>query len=156
VPAFSNWNDLVSAAQAACADILKTEVAKTAKAIVDKHIQSDIYDAYSPAGYESGGYSRRGALGSPGNTIDKMIDEETLLITNIAPPSPPVFGGGSSGAFPDELLYWINEGLVPNYFNDKDYPWMHPRPAIDEAQEEINTSQEINAAINSGVKRVFG
>ena len=144
---YSNWSSLVKAAQTACNDVLKSEVADTAKKIVNKHIQSDIYDTYSPVGEENGGYDRRNELGDPTNTISRMIDKNTILITNEAPPSPPIFDG-DYGEYDDELLYWIEKGRVLNMFNNKDYPWMHPRPAISNAQEEINSSTEIESAIN--------
>ncbi|MEG1562298.1 MAG: hypothetical protein RR365_00975 [Bacteroides sp.] len=146
----------MAAANKACSNILINEVADAAKEIVNDHISKDIYGAYSPVGSENGGYDRRGELGNPANTVVKKTGGNEILITNIASPSPPIFGDGSGGSQEDRLLYWINEGLVPNYFNKRDYPWMHSRDAIGAAQEEVNSSANITRAIRSGIERVFG
>lgn len=45
---YSNWDSLVEAARSKCATILEKDVAPVAKEILKKHIQSDIYDVYTP------------------------------------------------------------------------------------------------------------
>lgn len=156
---FSSWEDLVAGVNNALKSVLKKEVQPEVKKIVDKHIQSDIYDTYSPVGREHGGYDRRGALGNSSNTkgyIESDGDGYTLRVTNEAPPSPSVFQSGSGGGQADRLLYWIENGCVPNYFNtSKHYAWESPRPAIENAQAEIDGGA-LDAVIQNAINKEIG
>lgn len=153
---YSNWSGLIAAVQEKCGEILDEFVRPVAEDILHEHIRDDIYASYSPVGRDAGGYDRRDALGGRGNTVGEVQDNNLLVVTNIAPPSPSVFGSARAGAGEDELLYWIENGLVPNYFNEHDYVWMHPRPAVENAQDEINISSDIRAAIKNGISQKIG
>jgi len=160
MPNYSSWEALAAAAVEKTRKILEHDVAPVAKNILNKHIQEDIYAAYSPVGSEFGGYDRRGELGSPSNTKAEILDDGTLNITNIAVDSNSVrmqygFADVSEYNETDRLLYWIEYGLVPNMFNSKPYSWMNARPAVQLTQNEINTSPEITAAIERGINREF-
>lgn len=152
---YSSWDSLISAVQEKCGEILDEYVRPVAEDILHEHIIDDIYASYSPVGRDAGGYDRRDVLGSRDNTVGKVQGNNLLVVTNVAPPSPSVFGSSGSG-HEDELLYWIENGLVPNYFNSFDYVWMHPRPAVENAQEEINSSGDIRTAIKNGISQKIG
>ena len=147
---YSNIKDLFDAAESKIENILVNYVSPVADDIVHKHIVDDIYGAYSPVGAAGYGYERRGQLASEDNIQNYIVGDNELLVTNEAEPSPSIWNDNSGGE-PDRLLYWIEYGLVPNYFNYNDYPWMHSRPAIQNAQEEINTSDKIADAIQTGI-----
>ena len=139
-----------------CGEILDEYVRPVAEDILHEHIIDDIYSSYSPVGSDAGGYDRRDLLGSRENTIGRLEGNDTLRVTNVAPPAPSIWGSGGGGGEEDRLLYWIENGLVPNYFNEFDYVWMHPRPAVESAQSEINMSGEIRTAIQEGIKQKIG
>lgn len=148
---YSDWESLVSGAQDACHTILDTDVAPIARDIVKKHIKTDIYDAYSPkpnAWVNGTTYQRRNLLTS--SVYHKFIKDDEILITSDAPASKSVVKGYSfrnrrSGAFLS-LLESGNMGIWRRGF---------PRPAIKNSQQEINTSDKVDKAIQRGLRREF-
>ena len=48
---------------------------------------------------------------------------------------------------------WINDGNVPNVFNDNDYPWMKPRRFYDEAAKACKNSAAIKQAAIEGIEK---
>lgn len=151
---YSNWDSLVEAARSKCATILKNDVAPVAKEILKKHIQSDIYGVYTPKpnGWVNGQtYQRRHILES--NIVERTSKTgrgATLLVSSYAPPSPPIINGyaftNKGGGSFLKMLEVGNMGFWRKNF---------PRPAVKNAQEEINNSNEIKAAIQSGINREF-
>lgn len=124
-------------------DVLMNDVAPVAEEILRRHIETDIYGAYSPPSH---GYERRYSLTR--NIISKMVDDTTLLVTSNAQPAYPHIGWASSGdgAFLQMLevgnLGWWRKGF--------------PRPAISNAQKEAEDSSAIREAIQRGIDRVMG
>ena len=166
MPDYGSWEELCEAAQKKCYDILKNDVAPVAEEIVRNHIQDDIYDAISPYtgqkyrpipnGWVNGTtYQRRHVLeGSVYSSLleDKPIEEGedpfVLLVTSNATASDPVvtgyeFNNSEPGAFLN-LLETGHMGI-----------WRHgfPRPAIGNAQNEIDRSSAIRNAIQSGLDK---
>lgn len=118
-------------------DILMTDVAPVAIDILLKHIKKDIYEAYTPSFYE-----RRYSLLARENIMYKMIDANTLFITSTAQPN------GKRGFAPGGFLQMLEEG---------DLGWWRkgfPRPAITNAQNEVDSSSKIANAISRGRKRL--
>ena len=151
---YNNWDSLVEAARGKCASILKNDVAPIAKEILKKHIQSDIYDVYTPTpnGWVNGEtYQRRHVLEEKlTSKISKIVRGATLLISSNAPPSTPIVNGSTfktkgQGSFL-KMLEVGNMGFWRKNF---------PRPAVKNAQEEINNSNEIKSAIENGINREF-
>lgn len=151
MPDYGSWEELCEAAQGKCKDILNRDVAPVAIQIVKKHIKEDIYDAYTPiiGGWVNGTtYSRRHVL--DGSVYHTFIHEDEIMVTSNATASKSVVKGYSfhnrrPGSFL-QLLESGNMGIWRNGF---------PRPAIGNAQDEINQSSAIRSAIRSGLKRYF-
>lgn len=122
-------------------DILLHDVAPVATEILLKHIEKDIYNAYSPSFY-----TRRYSLVSDGNIYTKMIDDNTLFITSVAQPNKPHTGWSSQG--PGSFLQMLEEGNMGWWKKG------FARPAISNAQHEVDNSQKIIQAINRGKKRL--
>lgn len=143
-----NWNDLNKQIQKKIDDSLKKEVAETVKQIELEHIKSDVYDVYNPVVYE-----RRGANGGLGDykNLESKVKDGILTVINIteASPSQYPYEGEPYSTFPE----WIENGLVPNVWNDRDYEWMHPRPfTVNTIKELEQTGEHINS-LAKGLKR---
>lgn len=145
---YEDWDSLTSAVQSRCKQILDKQVAPIAKRIVKKHIQTDIYDAYTPKedGWVSGGkretYKRRYSLLKRGTLYHTFIKDDEILVTNDVHAMPAIVKGWSfrhryPGAFL-KLLEIGNMGIWRGGF---------PRPAISNAQKEIDKSSEIRKVI---------
>ena len=161
--AYGEWGELVAAAQEAARKILQKDVAKVGERILKEHIVDDIYGAYTPkkdgwvVGRVAGSskvdwtrqtYQRRNDL--PNSVMSILeADGQTLTITNDngkATPMPALYGSFHNrrpGSFL-QLLESGNMGLWRGGF---------ARPAVSNAQEEIDSSADIIAAIEQGIKR---
>jgi len=151
---YDDWESLVSAAEKKVARILKQDVAPIVEEILQSHIQSDIYYAYSPrpgAWVKGTTYKRRHILEK--NIASSLSDSETLFVTSTATASPSVVKGYSfrnryPGAF-FKMLESGNTGIWRKGF---------PRPVVSNAQMEIDDnlqSGSISRAIENGIKREF-
>lgn len=149
-----NWDSLTDAVQKRCKEILDKSIAPVAKKIVQEHIVSDIYESYTPKinGWvndkgQRATYQRRYSLTKRGSVYHKFIAKDEILITSNTPASKPVVKGwrfrNKTGGFL-EMLERGNMGI-----------WVHgfPRPAIKNAQKEINKSSEIEALIKAGLAK---
>lgn len=113
-------------------DILMNDVAPVVEDILAKHIEHDIYGAYTPVGYE-----RRYSLTK--SIVSKMINGNTLLVTSIAQPNLPHTGWVSSG-----------DGAFLAMLENGDLGWWRkgfPRPAVSNAQKEVDSSSAVRSAI---------
>lgn len=115
-------------------------VIEEGKNVLYKHIQSDIYGAYTPkpGGWVGGStYVRRNSL-SKGSLVAINEPDGTITITSTAVPGNPV-GRGSISSKPGSLLQLI-EG-------DRHGLWRggFPRPAVDNAQKEIDSGALMSA-----------
>lgn len=151
MPDYSSWEELCDAAQKKCHDILKRDVAPVAKDIVKKHIQHDIYDAYTPIqnGWVGGKtYQRRHILG--GSVYYTFIHDDEIMVTSNATASKSVVPGYSfHNRRPGSFLKLLETGRMGIWKNG------FPRPAIGNAQKEIDKSSAIRDAIRSGLNRYF-
>lgn len=115
-------------------------VIEEGKNVLYKHIQSDIYGAYTPkpGGWVGGTtYARRNSL-SKGSLIAINEPDGTITITSTAVPGDPV-GRGSIRKEPGSLLQLIEgnrHGLWRGGF---------PRPAVSNAQKEIDSGALMSA-----------
>lgn len=136
-----NINDLYAMAlDTSLARIVLMEyVAPVVEDILRKHIESDVYGAYGPSVYQ-----RRMSLVN--NIRSQMISDNELLVTSIAQPNKPANGWHSSGD--GAFLYMLEAG---------DLGWWRkgfPRPAISNAQREVDSSTAVESAKRNGIKRV--
>lgn len=147
---FADEASLIAALEAVPADILMNDVNPIAMEIFRKHIGSDIYAKYSPTpngwvGHTT--YQRRHVL--EGGVFGEMQGMDTLNVTSNAPPGQSILGDPTTGADSGflRLLENGNMGFWAKGF---------PRPVIPNVQKEYDSSSAINAAIRSGIKRLFG
>lgn len=153
---FSDWDTLIKAAETKVEKILKKDVAPIAEEILKKHIQSDIYDVYTPK--ENGWvlsdgtrttYKRRHVLEK--SVTSYMSDRNTLLITSTATASPAVVSGWSfHNRYPGAFLKLLESGNMGIWRGG------FPRPAVLNTQEELDRSTQIQSAIKNGIKREIG
>ena len=150
-----NWEILTDVVQQRCATILDKMVAPIAKEIVRKYIETDIYGAYTPK--ENGWvttdgtpttYKRRRLLLKRGAIYHKFSAVDEIMITSNVTASPAVVKGWSfrnryPGAFL-KLLETGNMGIWRGGF---------PRPAIGNAQKEINKSSQISRVIRQELSK---
>lgn len=130
-------------------DTLKQGVAEITKILL-KHIKSDIYDAYDPK--ENGWvnntkYQRRHVLeGSIKSFID---DDGYLVVTSVARPDGPLYGEFSNEE--DGFFLHILEGGDGG--NMGIWKGGFPRPAVSNAQVEVENSTKLNAIFEGDLKR---
>lgn len=151
MPTYGDWDELCNAAQERLHNILDREVAPVAKEIVKKHIKSDIYDAYTPVpgGWVNGTtYQRRHVL--EGAMLHKFIHDDEILVTSNATASKSVVKGYSfHNRRPGSFLQLLESGRMGIWVKG------FPRPAIGNAQKEIDRSSAIWNAIQSGLDKYF-
>jgi len=150
-----SWETLTDVVQQRCAAILDKRVAPIAKEIVRKHIETDIYGVYTPvengwvdSAWTRATYERRYSFLKRGAIYYSFSKPDEILITSDAKVSPPVVKGWSfrhryPGAFL-KLLETGNMGIWKAGF---------PRPAIGNAQKEIDRSSQISRAIRQELNK---
>lgn len=129
-----------AAIDAASARIVLMEyVAPVVEEILRKHIEQDVYNAYDPKKY-------RRSYSLTANVRSQMISDNELFVTSTAVPNAPCDGWHSSedGAF----LYLIETGKL-GWWKEG-----FPRPAISNAQREVDSSSAVRAAKRNGIKQV--
>lgn len=136
-----NIDDLYTSAldTSAARIVLMEYVAPVVEEILRKHIESDIYGAYNPKTY-----TRSNSLTA--NVRSMLISDNELLVTSTAVPNTPHVGWYSSGD--GAFLYMLEVG---------DLGWWRkgfPRPAISNAQREVDSSTAVESAKRNGIKRV--
>lgn len=138
---------LASVNRVASEDVIKA-VADEVEEILLKHIQKDIYDAYTPKiGAWVGGttYARRHVLEQ--NIKSTVEPDGTLVVTSDAPAGQCVvrgyrFSNEDSGFL--QLLESGHMGIWKKGF---------PRPAVSNAQKEVDNSEKIRSILENGIAR---
>ncbi len=140
-------------------DIMMHEVADVVEDILLKHIQSDIYGAYSPRIYswsttppgwyrvndEEIQYGRRGSLMSSAGIYKEMNGDE-LFMTSDVEANQAVIGTWAAQGH-GSFLQMLEVGPGPVWRG------AFGRPAISNAQAEIDSSSEIQTAFEAGLRR---
>lgn len=127
------------------------QVAAKVEEILKKHIASDIYGR----SYKSEGAWVNGTTYQNRNNIENMVksemeDENTLVVTSTEGASESIsrikkFSNGEDGAFL-QLLESGNMGFVKKGFS---------RPAVTNAQREVDNNPSIRALIDRGMKEKY-
>lgn len=154
-----NADTLFAELQDICDKVLERWVAPVAKDILRSHIVTDIYNAYTriPNGWVTRNadgsltrttYQRRYSLLDEGENglFAKLENPGELLITSNAKPMPPIYG---SKNYPDRI------GSLLKLLSSKDMgAWAHgfSRPALNNAQLDINQNKRIRDAIQYGLE----
>lgn len=145
---FDNINGLLARIKKQVRDSLKSDVAPVVKDKYKENIQSDIYDSYNPVEYH-----RRNSLLDESNMEDQLLDETTLEVKNVALPSQSVMGSAYVPAGRTTFIGWIENGSVPNIFNNRTgYPWTGPRPATAHTIERLNSEKQHVQALKQGLR----
>ena len=152
IKAFEDFESIVSQANEDGKKILSKSVAPIAKKILKEHIVEDIYNAYTPikGGWVNGTtYKRRRRLMH--RVTAGFINDDILLITSTETANKPVVPGYSfddryEGAFL-EMLGSGHTGIWRNGF---------ARPAVENAQLDVETNPDIEAAIQNGIRTYMG
>lgn len=143
-------------------DILLNEVADEMEKILMSHISSDIYGGYSPHIYRHWGatppgwkavsqdgkiqYQRRGSLLNRGDIVREIVDGNTAFVSSDAKPNQSVYGSSwvpyGTGAF--LMMLSTHPGSFASHI---------VRPALQNAQAEVDTSGAVQKAFERGLKR---
>lgn len=150
---FRGFDALVAGINRDLQNVLKRDVAPVVKNILEEHISDDIYSVYVPApGAWVGGstYQRRHILET---SIVSWVERQNnvLATTSTAPASPPVarksvFDSSTPGAF----LALLESGHM-GFLTYTKAGASFPRPALSNAQEDINGNPQILEAIRRGL-----
>lgn len=155
VKAFDSFEEIVSRAKRDSETILTKHVSPIVKSILRRHIQTDIYDVYSPKknGWVHGTtYKRR-------KRISKMIDafmeydgdDAMLVVTSTEDASESVVPGYSfSNRYAGSFLELLGSGHMGIWRNG------FARPAVENAQDDIETDPKVDNAIESGIQKYMG
>lgn len=149
---FETFEQMAEYAKGDAKKILREKVAPFARKTLREHIQADIYDVYEPhekAWVGETTYQRRGRLGSRVEAFYPEDDE--VLVTSLEPANISVvkgchFSNRYAGSFL-ELLASGNMGIWKNGFS---------RPAVELAQEDIETSYEFDRIVGNGIRKYMG
>lgn len=152
---YDSWDTLTEAAQQRCATILGRSVAPIAKDIVRKHIETDIYGAYTPK--ENGWvttdgvpttYKRRRLLLKRGAIYHKFSAADEIMVTSDVTASPAIIKGWSfRNRYPGAFLKLLETGNMGIWYGG------FPRPAIGNAQKEIDKSSQISRVIRQELNK---
>lgn len=142
---------------AAAEQILRDYIAPVMWDILQKHISTDIYGAYTPkqdAWIGGRTYNRRYSLIGDGGMVTSMLAPDEIMVTSNAAPDGPLAGSWSDFAQGGGFLAMLENGYMG--FWTKTTGRTLPRPAISNAQKEIDDSPEIRAALKRGLQGVLG
>lgn len=145
------WDELVEAIEKEIPKILTEDVAPYVWEVLKRHIQTDIYDAYTPieGGWVRGStYQRRKMLNDDSSEVVLMEGKNTLVVTSGALASTPVVKGYSfDNRYSGSFLELIESG--------KTGIWKHgfPRPAVARTEAELEHSTEFHAMIDNALER---
>lgn len=149
MPTFNNLASLSKYLQKQIGEVLKNEVAEDTSDKLKKRYQDEVY-SYD---YNASGRSRRMSLVDDKNIEKQTVGDNTISIRSTAKPDESVFGTTITNE-EGLLAQWIEDGDIPNVFDDKtDYPWTKPRPVIQNTREEIERSGSHVGAMKNGLKR---
>lgn len=155
MPEYNSYEDLVSSLESELSKVLEDYVTPVMTDILKRHIYTDIYQAYRPirGGWVNGStYQRRYHLPDSLYSIIRPNGDGVMAIVTSDESFTPIVKGYrfnnnyNPGAFL-EMLEKGNMGI-----------WKHgfPRPAVSNAQKEIDTSSEIKEAVKKGLNAIFG
>lgn len=133
----------------AAEDSLKQDVADA----IIKELVSEYEDqVYSyEASFDGGPYDRRYDLIEEGSYFESYRNG-TITIENTVKPLESLKGTPLNN--PDvTLAEWIEHGNIPNIFNDKEYPWMKPRPVVKTVKERITKDGLASDAMKKGLEK---
>lgn len=143
---YDEIDDLLSDLKYDIEDTLQDEVLDEVKKIEIEHVEKDVFSVYSPIIY-----SRRktGGLDAPDNIIGTVENME-LTVENITPFNDD-YGSSNHGVGLADL---VNDGdNLRGYFYDYPGSFNQPRPFLDNTEEEIEQTEQIDNALEKGLNK---
>lgn len=152
MPVFNNMTELFAYLQANISESLQDQVFEEVRDVEQKHIDGDVYDSYIPQMYVSRDIND--GLIADKNIVGEMIDTSTLAVKNVAKPNvsitmPPTDYKPVTGT---EFASWIEEGSVPNLWDENTYPWNSPRRFTENTRDDLERSKRHVYALKKGLK----
>jgi len=132
--------------------VLTDEVLDTVKDIEIKHVEEDVFSIYRPKIYERRGHGN-GGLDDPDNIVGEITGKMDMEITNITPFNSG-YGTYNKG---DGLAELVNDGEgFSGHYYDYDGEFTQPRPFLDNTEEEILKTEQLDNALQKGlIKRGY-
>jgi len=84
---FRNMKDIATYLRKKIGSALEVEVGDTIRAVMQAHVETDVYSEYTPYMYERRG-SSNGGLGDIDNMETTLLDKMTLMLVNTTLPNP--------------------------------------------------------------------
>jgi hypothetical protein len=127
---------------------LNKEVKQVMRDVVSKHVDSDVYDAYTPTHYKRRGDSMgSGGLGDLDNIIGS-VQGTTLIVEDVAKANDRYKTSMSGQKIAGVIEYGSNKG-----FGQYDFKEIEPRPFLRNSVEELNSTKEHILALKNGLTR---
>lgn len=158
MPTAKNINELASLIKQKVSAAMEDEVFEKVRDVYQKHIDEDVYDAYSPTSYLRREIS--GGLIADSNIVGEIYGER-LEVKNIAVPDesiaiPPTPFAPSSDT---QFMEWIENGDAyhgnAKYIFSRDMsgePWTEPRPATKNTIDDLRVNKQHKQALKDGLK----
>lgn len=143
---FKEWDDLMNDIKSDIDDVLSKEVFDEVRDIETEHIQTDVFNQYTPEIYER---RSSGGIDDPKNIVGYEKNMH-LSVVNKAQFNDD-YGTYNHGYGLSQL---INDGNSRNGFY-YDFPGVFnaPRPFIDNAVEEVERSDRVDRVFENGMKK---
>lgn len=138
----SSYSQLLKELEKVRDNVMKNEVAKKTKEVVQKNVKEIVYEAGDPLFYTRRNLAN-GSLGDI-NEMEHEYKDGVLEVTNEASYNTRYIGGGIDE---NSLAYNIEYG-----YGSKDEWWNEPRPFIEESREDLRNG-EFKDAMIKGLKK---
>ncbi len=157
--AAKSWEELVSQINQKAQSALKSEVFEEVRDVYQKHIDSDVYDAYSPHQYQR--RDMGGGLIADDNIVGN-VNGNTLEVKDIASLNDFNFNGeiishSSSGTELAEIIEYGSaySGNAPYLFDGdmSGQPWAVPRPFTENTIKDLQSNKQHIKALRQGLNR---
>jgi len=143
---YNDVNALLKDLKADIEDTLMDEVLDEVKDIELRHVEEDVFSAYSPQIYKRRAYS---GIDDPDNIVGEIVDMQ-LVVDNVT----EFNDGYGTHNFGVGLADLINDGnRMHGYFYDYPGEFNQPRPFIDNTIEEIEYTDSVENALKKGLKK---
>lgn len=127
-------------------ETLMDDVATGVRVKMQETIDETVYRRYAPTTYV-----RRGELGNIENIKAELEAPGVLSVKNVAASSPSVLKTPYTDYDGTSFARWVNDGLVPNIFNDKHYVWEDPAEFMETTLDELEQNHTIKKKMKIGL-----
>ncbi|MDD3150130.1 MAG: hypothetical protein PHR82_09055 [Endomicrobiaceae bacterium] len=148
MPVCKNLAELEAYIQKKINETLMDEVATGVRETMQETIDEDVYRRYAPVKYV-----RRNELGNIENIKAELEGAGVLAVMNIAPPNNSVLGTAYTDYGGTSFARWVNDGLVPNIFNDKHYVWEDPAHFMEDTKDDLENSHTVKNKMKIGLTK---